>query len=62
MKNVEKLLSATPEQIWKMFCDQIGYCDECPAFIYERCDRDENGFLKWLNEEEEDGLECEDNG
>jgi hypothetical protein len=59
MKNIERLLTATPEQVWRIFCDKIGYCDDCPAFISERCDKNENGFLKWLREE--DGLGYEDN-
>lgn len=51
MKNIERLLTATPEQVGRLFCDLIGDCDDCPAFIYARCGKDENGFLKWLREE-----------
>jgi hypothetical protein len=48
MTNLEKLRTATPEQITDLFCED---CDKCPSFIFERCDLWKNGFLEWLNEE-----------
>lgn len=48
MTNLEKLRTATPEQIMDMFCED---CDKCPSFIFELCDAGKNGFVEWLNEE-----------
>lgn len=48
MTNLEKLRTATPEQIRDMFCED---CDKCPSFIFERCDAGKNGFAEWLSEE-----------
>lgn len=57
MKNIERLLTSTPDQIGRFLCGLIVDCDDCPAFIFARCNKGENGFLKWL--EEEDGLGSE---
>lgn len=63
MKNIERLLTSTPEQIGRFLCGLIVDCDDCPAFIFARCNcvgvigNDENGFLKWLEEETDEDEE-----
>lgn len=52
MTNLEKLRTATPEQITEMFCHEyLENCSACPYFARECCNGGKNGFEEWLNKE-----------
>lgn len=52
MTNLEKLRTATPEQIAEMFCyEYIENCDASLRFIFERYGGGKSGVIEWLNKE-----------
>lgn len=49
MTRIEWMRQASEEDIARVMCDNVTDCIWCE--VSDQCDQDENGFLRWLEEE-----------